>query len=1213
MPRSPLVTIAASDLAKYFNTTTESSFINQTWQVQAVAGNENIRAATVSEDPYTKGKAYGDIVRSAQSPPSGMGIPEFASDVLNGALCVGRFLQLVDPKQPDLLNQIRLFKLNYGTTSPPKIGVKQITEKSEMSSEPDRAFAVSVGGSDVHPLVNLYAANVYNPFMGPMTKDIGALEIFMNAIPTIEFSKCVPYMSIDIISLLQTVGTTAPPLTLIGFLNPPALRYSDATILNAQGEKVASEAGTLGNGLRSGMELFTAPQTLVNLGASGPTFVPIIDQMRPLASLGNLSLSTKIQGGTMNFTTGRLEITIHDRSRLREVATFIRPDLYGTTFLDITYGWSHPEGGLSSRNAYGKFLDALKSTTRFRIAGSTYSFEEGGQVKVTLNIQTVGSTDLLYLGPKELTQNAKDVLRITRRLNQLLAEKRSKFPAPSMADYDFLSAFQDPSSALAASADKDIIQKARKLIDTLGTSDAIAVELGKLVGTNLSEKDEKAAGELKELQDELQASYDKIIERIPDFGDPADAQNGGFDFGSEMSKTLFDKMHDNKVYYQNPANAVTNPGATIPVGNITANTGTKVYDAGIGNEGKKTVKTLSRSDFMSYGSVFMNMIARQIANSGQYDEVQVVFYPFNKYAGAVHDLPISAFPIERERFKKAIDDLATKTPNVSCRQIIGLMHDRFTGFLPARAYLMAGFYNQTKANSGEIEAYDPEKTFKVPVKKTVKGVRTTETISVAANTQITFEERLKGVGIPEARFTMPQVQVAVEGCPLLDERGAPILDARGNPKTLIKIHVYDAAMDPHATLSDIVRAAKDNEIGVVTLPIANLNAQVNAGGRSLDALMNADAAVKAAAKKSLDAGVKLGILTPVAPSAPDGATNEATQLIDAMNTNVSYYQVAGGYDGIKRLVMAGMPYITYGSSTSAITNASLSSNTSPGLGNVQLLRAFTEPGETQAENLNSGVPMLVVPGQLSISTIGCPLFSPMQRLFIDFGTGTSIDNVYYVISMDSTIGKDGYKTDVKLAFADAFAQYRSLDQNLALLAHLARGSTTIAGSSPTAASSTIVPQSPSFAPYASIDPNRIIESVRKVIRNGFVAAAMPLAQIEANEKAKLERKLQKAAAKLQAKVEMEKAKVQAKIEAIIPEDVKIKIAQVQAQIAITAAEVQAAAEPVIRAALLAKQIADIILLANTLPGVIGQLVLEEALAGIQEAREQAAANAKSTT
>jgi hypothetical protein len=58
---------------------------------------------------------------------------------------------------------------------------------------------------------------------------------------------------------------------------------------------------------------------------------------------------------------------------------------------------------------------------------------------------------------------------------------------------------------------------------------------------------------------------------------------------------------------------------------------------------------------------------------------------------------------------------------------------------------------------------------------------------------------------------------------MYDSSGAPIIE-NGKTKTLIKIHVFDNACDPHSTLTDIMKSAKDNELDLFRIPISNYNA-----------------------------------------------------------------------------------------------------------------------------------------------------------------------------------------------------------------------------------------------------------------------------------------------------------------------------------------------------------------------------------------------------
>ena len=1109
MPRSPLITKAVDELALYFKAITEASFIDRSWELsKIISGSRGALAGGNSEESFAAAEA---IVAKASSNSTGTPLSGRIADLINGSVGVGSFFEKIDANE--LAKRKDEFKFfGFGKNAAPRA---ELTA-TEFSKDPvDGVSVVSPNnspatGDGTYPNINMYAINVNNPFMGPMTRDTGAVEIFMNAMPTLELSKCVPYINLELITLYRTAGAKAPALTLIGYLNPSTLSPVDKSMIGAQAARVKSEVLDLGGGIRSGIELFTAPQTLANMNDAGNEFVPVIDRFRPLASLGNLSLSTKLQGGTLSFTSGRLELTIHDRSRVRDLAAFVRPDLYGTTFLDITYGWSHPDGGANSKNSFGKFLDAMKSQTRYRISNSTYSFEEGGQMKVTLSIQSVGSIDLLYLGPRNAESATREVEKLLRVVNERLGALRtSGTAAPSMTQYDIIDSFKDPTSLLRSSGDKSKIKKLRDLINNGATDPAMKAALIALVG-DLTSSDVGAQGTSAtgELQGKLVDSFNEILGSLPNFDD------------DNLTKLFQDDGNRTTALQNNTVVGVTTPkaGTTAEegVGTVESNAATNAF----GN----------LSEYISFGSVFMKMIAEPIRSSGQYEEVQVIFYPFNKYAGAVHDLPISCFPIEKGRLGATLAKEAKESPELSCRAIIRLMQDRFLGFAPARAYLMAGFYNQSEDTGGAGKAElltgeEAPKTTKIVVGKK-KGVPAT------INFQKTLEERLKQVGISEKKLVMPRVEVAVESSKIVDADGIPIEDDRGNTKTIIKLHVYDSAMDPHSTLTDIIAAAKDNELGMIQSRIAEYNTSTS------------DASKKSAAVSIIEAAVDKGILQAV--------NRETLEEVSGPQSEGSvFYRVAGNYDSIKSLVSAGMPTLTYGSSTSAIISANLTTGGGAGLANVMMQRAFSSPGETAAENVDTGVPMQIIPASLSISTIGCPLFYPMQRFFIDFGTGTSLDSVYYVISVDTTIGKDAFKTDLKLGYGQGFASYMSINQQLSMMAANVATAVT-AREELTVITSNI----------NNIDDNISDEDILIELTRALTEAFTAGAAITEDANATIKKELDAAEARIKSAVAAEVEAAKRNLEALIPTKAIAEILDAQAALTLAEAKATAAAAQV---------------------------------------------------
>jgi hypothetical protein len=1169
VPRSPLVSQAVKDLATYFQAVTDGAFIEQSWSLSeqfedvraglAQAQQDRTRNAIDATQLADILKKSAKITRSV-SYDTGNTLSDLVAELVYGSVCIGKFVQAAS-KSPDELKkyiinddlsnegQLKFYAVPTRTTD--KFEVKEptgiISNPQALSQE--KEFKVEPTIKDQ----NFYAISVFNPFMSPMVKDTGAIEIFMNAIPTLEFSKCVPYINLELVSTRRAVGTVAPALTLHGFLNPPSLGSADSSILASQAENVKSEVLDLGLGTRSGIELFTSPQTLVNMGEVGFEFVPVIDRLRPIASLGNLQLTTKMQGSISDFTTGRLELVIHDRSRLREMAAFVRPDLYGTTFLDITYGWSHPEGGIDSKNPIGKFLDSLKHQARYRVSNSTYSFEEGGQIKVTLSIQTVGSMDLLNTGPRGNSNVLPALEKLVEAINDRLAELRGRGTTPSMAQYDVLDTLKDAAGALKAAGNKERMGEIKDLLQSKGADAEISSKLLELYGRTVLTNASNVSGEAEKFAKEVTQTYESIFSSLPKF--ESDELAAPFVADPNRCAALASNLIVGETKDANGNLTKTQTGE--------AKKGTAVYDSGAFSK---------LTEYYSFGSVFMKMVAEPILNTKQYEEVQVIFYPFNKLAGAVHDLPISCFPIEAGRLKAAVLKEVKETPELSSRSFIRLLNDRFVSFAPARAYLMAGFYNQKAGNEGKAESLE----FK-PVTLTGRDGKPYKG-TFRPNSALTLEERLSEVGIPERKIKFGRVQVHVEGCQLLDEAGEPLINQEtGRPKTLIKLHVYDSAMEPSSTLSEIITAAKDNELSMIQIPVSEY---VRSGNND-----QKENAALAAVKAGLDAGI-LETVDKASLQRISSAEQTVESVIRNVENGTVLLRVAGSYDEIKRVVAAGMPTIIYGSSTSAVVNASLTTGGNAAMANMLLGRAFNSDGERADENVDSGVPMQVLPAKLGMTTIGCPLFHPMQRFFVDFGTGTSIDSCYFVVSVDSTIGKDGFKTELQMAYSAGFPTYSSINQQLAKavvdFSDTTKTSPAVGILEPAAPT----PSTEDVTTAVTSQVNNACDDLHEFIHDLEVQAKKELTRLAAEVEAEINEKAEQAADALLA---------------AIPEQTRIDVAA-------AAAAAEEAAAKAAQVAAAAQKLAALIAVLQNLPALL-PLLGEEAAALLQAKIEECLADA----
>jgi len=1067
MPRSPLITQAVRKLSVYFGATTTSEYIAKSRLIAAEQASNDLTDKSASD----KVTGYQRVIDAGNTDVSvGISFEDELAELIFGSRGIVYFNQRVSslivegniPVDRRRLEQVKIYGVYDSILNPAKdIFVAGTIVPKKIFSPRNQPNTYMLRPTKERP--NLYAINVENPYLGPATRDVGALQIFLNGIPNIEFSKCVPYVDIDVITPRSALAPDEKGLgegiTLLKFLNPGSLSAVDQGILSAQNTRIVTEAGAITQGgtpligAKSSMEMFTSPATLTNMDAAarGKEDVPVIDRFRPPMSLGQLQVSNKLRtaGGGLSFATARLEIVIHDRSRLRDFVDFVRPDLYGLTFMDITYGWSHIDGGIASSNAYGTLLDALKVKQRYRIINSSYTFDDVGQVKVSLSLATVGSTDLLFLRMRGNVSIYNQLERLARQLSDILQEYQRLPKTPSLSKIDTITQFTDPNSILSAADDQGVLKQISEAL----TSNAVPASARALLASAYGKVERKGESNLYEIDHEslvakyktsMKQDYSKIVSDIPKMDvDP---------FASDMkSQGRFANMNaalGSSNYY--PGSLFTESQSTLGGGLSDMNNPLTVDDYT-----KVITDTKNPSDFISLGAIFSNIVGAQLAKSQLYDEIQLIFYPFNRYAGAVNSLPVSCFPIESNLFNTAIATSAGKVQDLSLRDVISIINDRFVSFPADRAYLMSNFYNSAKAQKGEAEleklsvslnkaavdenitkidkrinelreslktVTDPGKASPIETQiNELKGVKSnlvavkSNGYKIEPNYETTRENRLKSVGITTGKFVQPNIQIEVEACPLLDANNNEIAE-----KTMIKLHIYDAAQDPFSTLGEILAATRDDQLNVVRIPTSEFNQQASAPG--------------GVSEKQKDE--TLAIITQLSEG-----LNPILQKVNAEGIPDNCFKVNGTYEEIKSRVSAGMPYIVYGSQNSAITTANLQSNNNAGLGNVMLQRAFNAAGDYDPAAVDAGVPMQIVPSQLSLSTVGCPLFFPMQRLFVDFGTGTTADNVYFVTQIDHTIGSDGFKSEVKMSYGQGFATYTSLAQNLAAALSVVRGNT----------------------------------------------------------------------------------------------------------------------------------------------------------------------------
>ena len=138
------------------------------------------------------------------------------------------------------------------------------------------------------------------------------------------------------------------------------------------------------------------------------------------------------------------------------------------------------------------------------------------------------------------------------------------------------------------------------------------------------------------------------------------------------------------------------------------------------------------------------------------------------------------------------------------------------------------------------------------------------------------------------------------------------------------------------------------------------------------------------------------------------------------------FRIKGGFPALKNFVASNMPSVRYGALNSGIISANLQSMQNPQLATINMLRGGQGGSTDPQGHRDAGVPLRVAPMELNIETMGCPLWRFGQQIFIDFGTGTTADNVYSVTGIDHNIGPGEFKTNVKMVQLNTFGKFTAM-------------------------------------------------------------------------------------------------------------------------------------------------------------------------------------------
>ena len=821
----------------------------------------------------------------------------------------------------------------------------------------------------------------------PATKNSNAITIFMNGIPSIELTRSIPYINIEFQFARPPTDSRnrAQTLSLFKLLEGAAIvdegtvnrKLLDATKTNTE------IAGQPKIGIATaGMELFTTPQTLVNANSldsitdgHGNTISlrtnSIQDKFRPFLSIKNLTVEVQPSGGLMSFKTAKLEITLHDKSRLAEIADFISPNLYGQTELLIEYGWSHPDGP-EVRNSFADIINGMRVKEKYGIINSSFVFDDVGQVQITLSLAMRGGAEFRTETIGDDNDSAKNILRKIEELETAIGELRRR-------------------------QNQNHVQGVRE-IRGVQILDAAADARSNIV---LSEGLREA---LRDFQDELKRNrtnnpnLTKLNNKIIELYGTARRTNANRNIPlteqlrSSVRRNIRDKIEQ------------VMSGADPFLVHETQSQQGQERNSGARRNGRRNNNNNNegRRQKFSLGKLLLHFIGHPLAATGKFDDVQLIFYPFNAYAGKACNKNISQFSVDKNYFINQYShyrlDNISRSANIQLKDFLSFISSTILDDNASESYGLQAFHHQDTGTGNNAE------TTIAP------------NASDAVLTQNRIDNALRGI-TPDGSFKQPQIDFYIEAIPedkrkIVDNQTETVLD-ESKLKTILRVHIFDKQATSYEGEGALLSAMRDE----IIMRIDNVEPQPG----SDPGVARAHTQQR---NQAIERAIREGIIERVQTNQP------TSQGPDAQSLPNGIYRIAGGPAQIKEFIKKTTPYILHSCIGSTVKNVSLSSMQDQSLSTVNLLRSLNaspiEPEGTRA----GGLPMQIIPCQIDMQCFGNPLLEFGFQCFIDMNTGTSVDDLSAIVGLTHTLSNGVFETEIKWVPLSAWGKYSSLIERL---------------------------------------------------------------------------------------------------------------------------------------------------------------------------------------
>jgi len=939
-----------------------------------------------------------------------------------------------------------------------------------------------------------------NPRMRVGTKNSLELSTFLNSLSTIELSKCLPYLDVKFI-LPRNIETKSEKIfqtsSITQFLDGTPISASDALtspFYKTLSTNFVRDAGNnrLQRAVETNLSAFTMPQTINNFdelyvghlssyakGEKGNTINhslfkrnnTIHDYTKPFLTIKSFNIDVAPTQGLMSFKTGRLSLVLHDKSRMSEVAPFIKPDLFGSFGAEIAiqYGWSHMDAIKNPKpsdkvNYFAQFLEENKIYEKYIITNSSYNIDKNGQVNIDLAIAMKGPVSIRAINfesntPQKIDKDYLDGLstRLKDQEEELIQEsnksieKNTLSRITSVRPSDFFeniadaivkefSHNSDPKKNARPMRTVDAVREAnstaqRKKIRNAKNDQQKIAEIGKFFNAIFKNKNyyvkiktesnedidladvtaenfnptdltnyrrmfvrlysrtvrlannaqSKVSGERKKLTEEIEGLLQKLTDGLS-IEDPFfDLENihNVEQISNDKLKTIKTNKNDG---IEKPKYDLSKPqGKESVLIYPSSIKGTDSFDGGSHS---------SLTDYVSLGNIILAVLGSHLAFTRGYDEIQIVSYTLNNNAGLAMNKNVASLLINKEELTSFLFDLFKNGAQYTLESLLTQIIKKFIVTRYCVNYGMRDFY---KIDSNSQVSVKDEKKKPDELKKDIdERLEKIHNLMYKGSDDDSF--------LTEIKFVMPKIKLLFDT--ITTKRS-------GGNDTILRISLFDRNDNPFNSINSIMNKVYDRGIQDA---VRDINKRLI----ELKALKKKEAEYSKQKQKFNDENKKL-----------------IQKLIDAkfLKYEDGQYVILGRPDNafstLKEQLKSFMPAINYGSSNSAVIDASISTINEAKLNTVYMTRPDRNDNTVKTRvRYKQDLPLRILPSQANITMFGCPFVNFAQYIFLDFETNTTIDNQYAVTGIKHEMTPGKFTTSLTLAYGDAFGKYETVVDTL---------------------------------------------------------------------------------------------------------------------------------------------------------------------------------------